>query len=87
MIDGNNVQIEKQGNLEVRVIRNTCIGAATCVVYAPSTFAMDENNIAIINSGEWDKLEKVIAAAQSCPVIAIEVYQNGEKIWPLEKEV
>ena len=82
MIDGNNIQIEKKGNLEIKVIRNTCIGAATCVVYAPSTFEMDEDNIAIIKNGEWDKLEKVIAAAQSCPVVAIEVFEDGKKIWP-----
>lgn len=82
MIDGNNIQIEKKGNLEIKVIRNTCIGAATCVVYAPSTFEMDDENIAIIRNGDWDKLEKIIAAAQSCPVVAIEVFEDGKKIWP-----
>lgn len=85
MIDGNNIQIEKKDDIEIRVIRNTCIGAATCVVYAPSTFDLDGENIAIIKAGEWDRLEKIIAAAQSCPVVAIEVYQKGKKIYPIEK--
>lgn len=78
------VQIEKKDNLEIKIYRKTCIGAATCVVYAPSTFEMDDENIAVIKKGEWDKLEKIIAAAQSCPVVAIEVLENGKKIWPKE---
>lgn len=76
------VQIVKQGNIEIRVIRELCISAATCVVYAPGTFDLDSDNIAIVKKGQWDKLEKIIAAAQSCPVLAIEVYENGKKIYP-----
>lgn len=77
-------QIVKKGDIEIRIYRSKCIGAATCVVYAPSTFDLDQENIAIIKEGEWDKLEKVVAAAQSCPVIAIEVYQNGKRLYPQE---
>lgn len=78
------VQIIKKGEIEIRMYRKKCIGAATCVVYAPSTFDMDAENIAIIKNGEWDRLEKVIAAAQSCPVLAIEVFENGKKLFPKE---
>lgn len=74
--------IHKQGDIEVHIKRPLCIGAATCVVYAPSTFDLDADNIAVVKEGEWDKLEKIIAAAQSCPVVAIEVYEKGEKIYP-----
>ena len=77
-----NVEIVKKGDIEIRIIRNKCIGAATCVVYAPSTFDLDDKNIAIIKSGEWDKLEKIIAAAQSCPVVAIEIFEKNKKIYP-----
>lgn len=78
----NDAQIIKKGDIEIRIHRPLCISAATCVVYAPSTFDLDEDNIAIIKTGEWDKFEKIIAAAQSCPVLAIEVYNKGEKIFP-----
>jgi len=64
------------------VIRDKCIGAATCVVYAPSTFDLDEDNIAIIKNENWDRLEKIVAAAQSCPVLAIEVFVKGKKVYP-----
>ena len=76
------VQIVKRDDLEIRIHRPKCISAATCVVYAENTFDLDADNIAIIKEGEWDKLEKIIAAAQSCPVLAIEIYQNGKKIYP-----
>jgi len=74
--------ITKKGDYEIRIFRKKCIGAATCVVYAPNTFDLDTENIAIVKSGEWDRLEKIIAAAQSCPVVAIEVFQKGKKIYP-----
>lgn len=77
-----NIEIVKKGSLEIRIERAKCIGAATCVVYAPSTFDLDDTNIAIIKKGEWDRLEKIIAAAQSCPTVAIEVYDKGKKIYP-----
>lgn len=78
------IQTVKNGDIEIRIIRNKCISAATCVVYAPLTFDLDKTNIAIVKSGQWDKLEKIIAAAQSCPVVAIEVYQNGKRLYPKE---
>ena len=75
-------EIIKKSHLEIRIHRPLCISAATCVVYAPSTFDLDSDNIAIIKKGERDRLEKIVAAAQSCPTVAIEVYQNGKKLWP-----
>lgn len=76
------IQIVKKGDIEIRIHRKTCISAATCVVYAPNTFDLDTDNIAIVKKNEWDKLEKIIAAAQSCPVVAIEIYKKGKKLYP-----
>lgn len=77
-----NVQVVKKDDIEIRILREKCIGAATCIVYSPSTFDLDEKNIAIVKDGQWDELEKIIGAAQSCPVVAIEIYQNGQKLYP-----
>lgn len=82
MDNQNKLKIVKKGDIEIRIHRATCISAATCVVYAENTFDLDEQNIAIVKEGEWDRLEKIIAAAQSCPVLAIEVYEKGEKVFP-----
>lgn len=78
-----NIHTAKREDIEIRVLREKCIGAATCVVYSPSTFDIDEENIAIIKEGQWDELERIVAGAQSCPVLAIEVYQGDKKLYPL----
>ena len=83
MSDAETQSITK-GNIEIRVLRDLCIGAATCVVYGPNTFDIDAEGKAIIKEVDWDRLEKLVAAAQSCPVLAIEVYENGKKIYPKE---
>lgn len=74
------IQIIKKNNIEIKIIRSKCISAATCVVYAPNTFDLDKEGIAIIKNGKWDRLEKIIAAAQSCPAIAIEIYKDGKQV-------
>lgn len=79
-----NVEIIKKNDLEIRIHRAKCIGAATCVVYASETFDIDAENIAVIKNGQWDRLEKIIAAAVSCPVIAIEVFEKNKKLFPKE---
>lgn len=82
-ISQDNIQSVKRGNIEIKIMRNSCIGAATCVVYAGNTFDLDEENRAIIKTGDWDKLEKIVGAAESCPVLAIEVYEDGKKLYPI----
>ena len=77
----NEERLERDG-IAIVIKRTLCIGAATCVVYSPNTFDLDADNIAVIKGGDWDSLEKIVAAAESCPVTAIEVYQNGKKIYP-----
>lgn len=79
-----NIQAVKRGNIEIRILREKCIGAATCVVYSPSTFDLDDKSIAIIKDGQWDELQKIIGGAQSCPVLAIEVYEDGKKLYPVD---
>lgn len=78
------IQIIKNGDIEIHIYRKKCISAATCVVYAPNTFDLDTDSIAIIKNGEWDRLEKIIAAAQSCPTLAIEVFEKGIRLFPKE---
>ncbi len=65
--------------------RDVCIGAASCAAIAPMTFGMDDENKAfIIEEGEWDDEELILAAAQSCPVFAIIIKdaETGEQIFP-----
>lgn len=72
---------DKRGEIEVRVLKDKCIGAAVCAVIAEKTFTL-EDNIAVLKEGEWDEFEKILEAAKGCPVFAIEVYKNGKKVFP-----
>lgn len=72
---------KKVGKIEVD--REKCIGAGPCVVIAPDTFELDDENIAVIKDAKGNSDEDIIAAAQSCPVNAIIVYdEDGNQIWP-----
>lgn len=83
----------------VKVDRDVCIGAAPCVAAAASVFELDEEQKAVIKREDGDstseKTEKsqladesvtddtLMAAAQSCPVRAIYLYdEEGNQIFP-----
>lgn len=70
--------------------RDVCIGAASCAAIAANTFQMDEENRAyILEDGEWDDEDLILAAAQSCPVFAIIIKdaETGKQIFPeIEEE-
>lgn len=68
-----------------KVLRDKCIGAASCVAVAAKTFKLDDKNIAVVinSTGDKDEDDAILLAAQSCPTAAIEVYDGeGKKIWP-----
>lgn len=69
--------------MKVIVDRNLCIGAASCVAIAPNTFALDEENKAIVLDIKGHDKETIIAAARSCPTLAITVIDDdGKQIYP-----
>lgn len=69
---------------KIKVLRDVCIGAGTCVAEAPNTFELDEDDIAIILSTDEDDDEEIMAAAEGCPVDAIILIDtdSGEQVWP-----
>jgi ferredoxin len=75
-----------------------CIGAASCVTIDPASFALNEENKAdvldhsqaeggpkyerIVEMDE-DEKETLILAAESCPTLAIYVFDEaGEQLYP-----
>ncbi|QQR93260.1 ferredoxin [bacterium] len=69
----------------LKIDRPTCIGAGSCAALAPATFGLDEENLVYLKEDgtQYDSLEDVLAGAQSCPVFAIEVFdENMQRIWP-----
>ncbi len=79
------VSKHKVGKYEVKVIREKCISAASCVAIAPQTFDLDEEELAIIIDQHGDDDETRLLAAQSCPTAAIIVTDTttGKQVWPI----
>jgi ferredoxin len=71
-------------NWKVRVDRDLCIGAATCVAIADKTFALDSENKAIIlDSADKESKEAILDAAKGCPTAAIIIEdEKGRRIYP-----
>ena len=69
---------------KVFVDRKLCIGAASCVAVAPNAFALDDEKKAVIlDTADYEAIETIVLAAQSCPVEAIIIEnEQGERVWP-----
>lgn len=82
--DNGSGEAGQKGHYTVKVIRDKCIGAASCVAVAPNTFKMDDENKAIVLAQKMDTDENLLLAAQSCPTAAVVVTddETGEQIWP-----
>ncbi len=80
--------------LRIVVDPDLCIGAASCVTIAPDTFQLNtENKAEVIDHGIADggpsygrtvdvtpeERDAIILGAQSCPTLAITVFDEDEK--------
>ena len=72
------------GKYKVKVVRDACIGATSCVALAAGTFKMDDENKAVILEDSQDSEESILMAAQSCPTKAIIITEaeTGKQVWP-----
>lgn len=84
--------------IKVIVDPDLCIGAASCVTIAPDTFVLNtENKAEVLDHSEApegptyeremevteDEKENIILAAQSCPTLAIFIYdEEGTQLFP-----
>lgn len=73
------------GKYKVKVIRDLCISAGTCIAVSPQVFEFDDKNIAVIKDGATDEEANILMAAQSCPTKAITVIdtETGKQVWPI----
>lgn len=78
----------KTKKYRIKIDRNLCIGAASCVALAMKTFALDSENKAVVIEGDppagGDVPEMIKLAAESCPTKAIilEDSETGEQEYP-----
>jgi ferredoxin len=68
----------------MKIDRNMCIGAATCVAIAPKAWALDDEAKAIIlDTSDQETDSTLLEAARSCPVMAIIITdKDGKQIYP-----
>jgi ferredoxin len=76
--------IRKIRNLTMRIDRDLCIGAATCVALAPQAWALDDEAKAIILDTSTEETDAALLdAAKGCPVMAIFITdENGKQVYP-----
>ncbi|MBO1333147.1 ferredoxin [Streptomyces sp. VRA16 Mangrove soil] len=71
----------------VEVDRSVCIGSGMCVNHAPDAFRLDTARQSHPETPDTDANEKVLAAAEGCPVeaIMITLLDSGEPVFPPEE--
>ena len=70
--------------LLVRVDHNVCVGNAMCETFAPHVFRLNDNRQSEAVDPTGDSEEKILEAAENCPVSAITVEdaETGEQLFP-----
>ncbi len=66
--------------LTIEINREVCMGSGNCSFWAPATFDLDDDGIAIVIDPAGDDEDKIVLAAQGCPTQAIAVLRDGDKI-------
>lgn len=76
--------IRKIRTWTMRIDRDLCIGAATCVALAPKAWALDDEAKAIIlDTTEEESDTALMEAAKGCPVMAIFITdETGKQLYP-----
>lgn len=84
--------------IKVKIDRDLCIGAASCVTIAPGNFQLDDENKAyVLDRGAElggrayerevevtdEEYESILLGAQSCPTLAVIICdEGGKQIFP-----
>jgi len=70
--------------LRVWVDPQACVGNAMCESIATKTFRLNDNRQSEAVDPDGDSLEKILEAAENCPVSAIfvEDAETGERLFP-----
>ena len=55
----------------ITVDRERCMGSGMCIVYAPGTFAHDDQAKAIVVDSAGDAIDVIRTAVEACPTSAL----------------
>ena len=70
--------------LRISVDPDKCVGSTMCINTARGVFALDDSNKSSVVNPAGNTEEKILEAAESCPVSAITVEdaETGERLFP-----
>ena len=70
--------------MKVRVDRDLCKGAGSCVAIAPSVFQLDQGDKAVVIDHRGADDDTIWEAAEACPfdAIILEDEESGEWLYP-----
>ncbi len=63
----------------ITVDRERCMGSGMCLVYAPGTFAHDDQTKAVVVDPAGDPIEAIRNAVQACPTGAIRLADDNDE--------
>lgn len=70
--------------LRILIDHNVCVGTAMCTTIAPDVFQLNEERQSEAVNSAGDTEERILEAAENCPVSAITVEdaESGEQLFP-----
>ena len=70
--------------VKIRVDHLLCVGNAMCETFAPNAFRLNEDRQSEAVDPQGDSVEKILEAAENCPMSAIIVQdaETGEQLFP-----
>ena len=66
--------------LEIKIDWDRCMGSGNCMFWAPDTFDLSEDGHAVVIDATATDEERLLIAAQGCPVGAISLWRNGAEV-------
>jgi ferredoxin len=63
--------------IRIAIDRDRCIGSGNCLFWAPGTFDLGDDGIAMVIDAEGDAEDRIRVAADGCPTRAISVEPAG----------
>ncbi len=66
--------------IEVRIDGEACMGSGNCAFWAPDSFELDDDGRGTVTDPEATDEERLLVAANGCPVGAISLWRDGVRI-------
>jgi ferredoxin len=66
--------------LEIRIDPEKCMGSGNCSFWAPGTFELGDDGVAVVTDAQGDPEDKIVLAAKGCPTQAIAVTKDGREL-------